>query len=867
MALNTPLNEIQLKILLEAERRISACSISHDNSLELNELPMSQLPESLRQLTWLQRLELRNCRLEQLPIWFGELSNLYKINLLGCPILDFPISFNQSKSIRDVSLDAVTAWNLPRSATLKLDSVMQLSLGVQRGKFPTWIRQLNNLENLFLHGVQDAIPVWIGDLDRLSMLALHGSIDSLPASLRKLRHLRLLFLDKPSKLGLPDELISTNDAKRILDYYFRLSAHDASPLNEFKLVLVGRGGVGKTSLVHKLITDHFEKFEQTPGIQITPWEFEMGGQTLFARIWDFGGQEILHGTHRFFMTERAVYVVMLSGRDGHAEQDAHYWLSLVRSFAGDVPVIVLLHRWTECRFEVSIQELRRTYGAGLIFLETDSTTDLNIKEVRASIKSMAQSLPGLKSLWPAAWLKVKEELPSSEKSWLSFSDFCAFANAREVTRLDDQQALADSLHDLGLMLSYRTDPVLRDCGVLNPQWVTYAIYKVLNDPAVREVSGELTLATFAQVLSGEKASLYPINLHPYLLALMRKFLLCLPLDERGKRHLIPDLLTIEEPALGDAFPEETALAFQYSYESALPEGLLPRFIVETYVHREPQNTWRRGVVLQRAGCRALIRGDMQVRTITVRVVGPSPDVRRELLAIIREHFERIHRTYEQLAVTEFVPISGSVRPVAYALLRKLERTANPVVQVEFAEDVQLIPVKQLLDGVDLPDVPRPALVSVKRSDMRSTMEGRAPLLFISYAEPDITFFDQLRQHLILQERQGKLRVYGRALMQPGQDEDAETSAKLQEARVIVLLLSSDYFDRRECVDRELQLAMKRRDLKECVVVPVLIRACQLNGSDVGKLKSLPIDGLPISQHSDRDSAWLNVIKELVRLLD
>lgn len=853
--------------LNEAERRISRCAISHGMELDLSELKISSLPEGLRAIKWLKKLDITSCGLTELPTWIGELVNLSTINMGGCDIIDFPLSFNNSGSIVSIFLSEASSWHLPSSATRKLHSVIYMYIEASRGRIPAWIRENKKIEILNIFGAEGNLPTWIVELYRLRRLTVaHGDLRSLPASLGQLQSLKYLDLTNNPNLGIPDEVIAGRDATKIINYYFRINDQRALPLNEFKLVMVGRGGVGKTSLVHKLVTGDYEEFPQTPGVQIREWRFELNDETVNARVWDFGGQEILHGTHRFFMTERAVYLVLLSGRDGHGEQDAHYWLSLVRSFAGDVPVIILLHRWSECRFEVSIRELRRTYGHGIHFLETDSVTNHNIQALRDAIKSLAQLLPGLKSLWPSAWRRVKEELPIAKKSWLSFSDFCAFAQARGVSVLDDQQALADCLHDLGLMLSYRTDPVLRDCGVLNPQWATHAIYKVLNDKVVCEAGGEMSLATFAQVLSGEESQLYPANLHVYLLALMRKFLLCLPLDERGKRYLIPDLLSIAEPPLGNDFPEEGGLAFQYSYKSALPEGLLPRFIVETYVHREPQNTWRRGVVLQRAGCRALVRGDMQARTVTVRVVGTSRNGRRELLAIIREHFERIHRSYEQLVVTEFVPVIGAVRPIPYALLRKLERTEKPVVQVEYADDVREVAVRLLLDGVELPDVPRPALSGDRRSGVYIGVSDSAPLLFISYADADSIFFDQLRLHLILQERQGRLRIYGRALMLPGQDIDEERSARLREARIVVPLLSSDYFNQVDCVDRELQPAMKRRELNECVVVPVLIRACQVSGSAVGSLKSLPSDGRAITDHSNRDSAWFTVIEDLVRLL-
>ena len=63
-----------------------------------------------------------------------------------------------------------------------------------------------------------------------------------------------------------------------------------------------------------------------------------------VHVWDFGGQEIMHATHQFFLTERSLYLVVLSGREGNEDADAEYWLKLVESFGGESPVFVVLNK-------------------------------------------------------------------------------------------------------------------------------------------------------------------------------------------------------------------------------------------------------------------------------------------------------------------------------------------------------------------------------------------------------------------------------------------------------------------------------------------------------------------------------------------
>ena len=251
----------------------------------------------------------------------------------------------------------------------------------------------------------------------------------------------------------------------------------------------------------------------------------------------------------------------------------------MRSFAGNVPIIILLNKSDDFAFELNRQLLRDKYGTKLAFIETDSFTGTGMPELRAKICQMAKRLPGLKAAWPNEWRQIKDDLPRQKRSWLTFEDFRAFCDKYGITKPRDQEELADSLHDLGLMLSYRKDETLRDFGVLNPQWITKGIYAILNSPLLKNAQGRFTANTFTKVLPDRT---YPKALHPFLLALMRKFRLCHPLDDKGEKYLIPELLTKEEPELDADFPAEKCLGFIYRYDSVLPEGLIPRFIVETY---------------------------------------------------------------------------------------------------------------------------------------------------------------------------------------------------------------------------------------------------------------------------------------------
>src|SRR5262249_1735226 len=147
------------------------------------------------------------------------------------------------------------------------------------------------LEHLFAYDNQlSNLPEPIGQLTNLQSLDLsRNRLRSLPQSMQELKALSGLLLHGNDELGIPAEILGPDPGKdsdledkwakpaSILDYYLRTQGK-ARPLNEAKLILVGRGMVGKTSLVNQLVFGKFDpKENKTEGIGITPWKVQTGG--------------------------------------------------------------------------------------------------------------------------------------------------------------------------------------------------------------------------------------------------------------------------------------------------------------------------------------------------------------------------------------------------------------------------------------------------------------------------------------------------------------------------------------------------------------------------------------------------------------
>jgi len=70
-----------------------------------------------------------------------------------------------------------------------------------------------------------------------------------------------------------------------------------------------------------------------------------------------------------------------------------------------------------------------------------------------------------------------------------------------------------------------------------------------------------------------------------------------------------------------------------------------------------------------------------------------------------------------------------------------------------------------------------------------------------------------------------------------------------------------------CYDIEMQRAIERHDAGNARVIPIILRPCDWKGSPFSKLQILPKDGKPVTQWSDRDSAFLNVVEGIRRAVD
>ncbi len=397
----------------------------------------------------------------------------------------------------------------------------------------------------------------------------------------------------------------------------------------------------------------------------------------------------MHATHQFFLTQRTLYVLVLDSRLSEAENRLDYWLTLIHSFGGDSPILIVGNKTDQHPLDLDRRGLLAKYPTIQAILDVSCATGAGISELRAAIAGQISQLPHVADPLAYTWFEIKAQLESLEADYIPYTEYVNLCRSEGVDHPDSQRVLLSFLHDLGVVLHF-PDPRLETTNILNPEWVTQGVYRILNTRLPFEESGILTWKMLARIFSDEPYQAKRM----FIVDMMQKFELCYELSDRPQAYLIPDLLPKEERDTG---VWDGALRFEIHYP-ILPGSILTRLIVR--MHRLITTVWRTGVLLACEGNEALVKADLSANTIAIAVRGPLIG-RRELLARVRENLEAIHASLAGLKPAEKVPVPGhpDIPPVDYKWLREMERKGVPEFYPPGLTDP--INVSELLAGVDL----------------------------------------------------------------------------------------------------------------------------------------------------------------------
>ncbi len=144
-------------------------------------------------------------------------------------------------------------------------------------------------------------------------------------------------------------------------------------------------------------------------------------------------------------------------------------------------------------------------------------------------------------------------------------------------------------------------------------------------------------------------------------------------------------------------------------------------------------------------------------------------------------------------------------------------------------------------------------------------------LFTIYAREDAQYLSELLGQLRPLELAGRIKVWSDREIDPGVEWEKEIVQKLDTADIILILVSSAYYNSVYIHEVEIKYALSRHDKGEARVLPVIVRPCHF-GDDpiISRLHMLPTDGKPVTDRRhwpERDDAWLDVVAGVKRTID
>ena len=664
----------------------------------------------LQYLTNIQDLHLSGTKIQDInPLQY--LTNIQSLYLSGTKIQDLtPIQNLTTIQAIDLSYTSIQDLTPIRNLT----NIQSLYLSGIKAQDLSPIQNLTNIQSLYLSHtlIQDLTP--LQNLINIRYLDLRNTkVNSLEKVLNHIKEGLKVYLHNNVNSGIsvantplkypPLEIVEEGNLA-IINYFEELENQGEDYIYEAKLLIVGKGGAGKTSLAIKLNDDKADLPQEeatTRGIEIKQITFPCeSSKTFTINIWDFGGQEIYHSTHQFFLTKKSLYVLLDDTResDKTVNDDAFkYWLEVVRLFGGGSPLLIVQNEKGNRSKDIDLKGMQAQFGFIKEKLTTNLANNRGLEEVKAAIQYHIQKLPHIGDALPKNWSAIRTRLLTiqQEKPHITLQEYLDLCTQEGIPDKTKALYVSDYLHNLGNLLHFQDNSILKRLVILQNKWATDAVYRVLDNEPIKINKGYFSFNQLSTIWSED---IYESYL-PELLELMLNFELCYELETKHN-YLIPGLLPESRPD-NFTWSYENNLQLRYRYKF-MPKGILSRFIVRmnTYI-KDRSRIWKNGVVLTRNNTYAFINEVYGENELKVHVYGEEP---RDFVILIAEKIEQLNNEFEGIILTKEVPCicdecKNSKTPAFYDFndVSKARRAKNGEIQCRHS--FEMVNAMRLLDNI------------------------------------------------------------------------------------------------------------------------------------------------------------------------
>ncbi|QJY36935.1 GTP-binding protein [Vibrio europaeus] len=614
-------------------------SITTISYLILVDCKISALPDSISNLIDIYMLDLSFNNIVGLPDGITKLSNLSDLRLTGNKLSSLPFDFGELNELVWCYLDDNRLEYLPDSIG-KLKIIDRLDLSENK------IREL---------------PDSFGNLDSLVELDLRkNKLTTLPNSMRTMDSIDRIELDD-NDLGVDLDELNSMNAIDLINFIVNSKGLNTTLLNEFKLLVVGDERVGKTSIINSLLGREYNpNCESTPGVDISNGlEFE----DYKVNIWDFAGQEITHQTHQFFLSKRSLYFLVIDAQTEDDSYSIYNWLSTIRTYGGpESPIVIVVNKIDLNHGYVFDRELyeKEFNIKNVIYTSAKCNqffTNVGLKtpiDLNSLIVQNSKYIQGLNFKMPLSWLRVKEHIESesyTQKDIIELNEFEDLCVEYNVVSFRDQSSLLSLLNQIGTVVAYVDDERLNIIQIINPTWLTNAVYKIIRSEKIKS-DGVLDYHVLEQIFLSDDS--YRRRHFRWLLDLLIQFDLAFEIEK--KKILIPARLSNTQPNY-DFKIYSRGFGYRFDYHTFLKRNILSQLIVKMnkFIDSDSPKYWKRGVFFKNKVSRAVVVLDEFRKTIDISISGDclgSIDLRSKIVDSIRDINDDKYDVDEMVAIKD-----------------------------------------------------------------------------------------------------------------------------------------------------------------------------------------------------------------------
>lgn len=666
--LNLSANRVENYTFLERLKKLQVIYLSSNQIKDIS---------FLEKLSNLQKLNLSNNQIEDYS-FLEKLTSLRTLNLSNNRIED--ISFLEKlTNLQSLYLHSNQIEDI--SVLEKLKDLQKLDLHFNQIKDADILEKLINLEKLYISENEIENISFLENLTRIQSLDLSSNkIINIKPILPLLKNnlkidLENKYIDEFARsIGLKDNHITNppleivkQGKEAVVKYFENIDKNEkkgieSTEIREIKIILLGEGDSGKTTLMKRLIGKEIKRGEkQTQGIKQVVWNISHPEGNIQANLWDFGGQEIQHSTHQFFLTEECIYILVL---DNRREEQPEYWLQHILSLGKNSRVLVVSNKidnpeQASDRFNQNF--LRTKYPFIYNFYKISALYGTYVEELRVELLKLIyqHSYPKFGADWMNVKKYIEEEIRLG-KNYITATQLHEYCENKIDEQ--DEKIILNYMKNIGKVSFYRKNLLTRSFYILNPEWLIYALYKIILSVKTITQKGEIHIDDFDEILKRKdeyrtfglpKIYEYEKEHYGYLLEMMKEYGLCYTAD--NQKIIIPSAFSEYDTK---TFQEtEQSLSFYFQYLNFLPPSIISQFIANIFEYRHKYAYWRSGIELfdSETNTSLLVYVDREQKRIYILANGEQ---KRKFFDFIRRKLKEINAKLPEMRIEERIPLQS-----------------------------------------------------------------------------------------------------------------------------------------------------------------------------------------------------------------